>query len=972
MQEWLMAQLPKHWSPVMINKLKNKVTFQISVGITLILILLIAIGSVVISSMHHLSSITEDIYKQPFTVNNAALVVKFNIDHTRDHMQEIASSRDSKRAGDLLAEQADLDSSVRESFRIVEANFVGDSAKIMEVHRLLDEWRDIWIRTIDLAVQGKWSQVDTLVNTADTTTFSQLNIDVDDIIELAKKKAENLVTDSKNEAMTGTSRIVWLLAIFAAAIVVIGLELSRRTWRTINNEEEAAEAVRKSEKSYRLLFDNMMEGYAHCRMIYENDQPRDFIFLDVNNSFEKQTGLKDVIGKKASEVIPGVRESNPELFEIYDRVALTGKPEQLEIHVKDLGMWFLISVYGTENEHFVSVLNNITNRKKHERQLLLSASILHASSEAMLITDSICNIILVNPAFTQITGYSADEVLGKHPSQLCAGHHEDAFYQEMLHSLATTNHWEGEVWDTKKNGDAYAMHLIISAIPDDAGAIWNYAAQFSDITEKKRTNETLSNQANFDHLTGLANRRMFRDLLEQEIKKSRRSYNQLALLFIDLDRFKEVNDTLGHHVGDQLLVEAAKRIVSCVRESDIVSRLGGDEFTVILSEITEVGRIENVTHAILQSLCKPFRFESQEIVISASIGITIYPTDATESSDLLRYADQAMYLSKSEGRNCFHFFTKEIQEATRKHHQLAQDLHGALHGNQFQCYYQPIVDLKTGGIFKAETLLRWRHPTRGMVEPVEFIKIAEEIGLIDEIGDWVFTKSLEQARNWSKLVGFPFQISMNISPVQLMVNEHNNVWINHVREIKLPEKNFSIEITEGTLLINRSEVAESLLKVHDAGIEVAIDDFGTGYSSLSYLQKFKIDHLKIDQSFIRNLKPGSTDLALSEAIIVVAHKLGMKVIAEGIETAEQRDLLIAAGCDFGQGYLFSKPVPSGEFEKILQSKPDFCIHSVNELIETKQWQLSAHTQQHRRHAERRNIKRPFGRREIDLHVSDAA
>jgi EAL domain-containing protein (putative c-di-GMP-specific phosphodiesterase class I) len=278
-----------------------------------------------------------------------------------------------------------------------------------------------------------------------------------------------------------------------------------------------------------------------------------------------------------------------------------------------------------------------------------------------------------------------------------------------------------------------------------------------------------------------------------------------------------------------------------------------------------------------------------------------------------------MYMSKSEGRNCFHFFTEEMQEATRKHHQMAQDLYSALSKNQFSLYFQPIVDLKTGGLFKAETLLRWQHPVRGMIGPAEFIPVAEEIGIIDEIGDWVFKEALEQGNRWAKFIGHAFRVSVNISPVQFLARKQSSVWINHVHEMKLPGNSVSIEITEGTLLNDRPEIAESLLAVHEAGMEVAIDDFGTGYSSLSYLQKFKIDYLKIDQSFVRNLARGSTDLALSEAIIAMAHKLDMKVIAEGIETAEQRDLLMEAGCDFGQGYLFSKPVPRQEFEKLLQN-----------------------------------------------------
>jgi len=564
-------------------------------------------------------------------------------------------------------------------------------------------------------------------------------------------------------------------------------------------------------------------------------------------------------------------------------------------------------------------VRDVTRRKAQEKEERLAATLYAASSEGMVITDSENHIISVNPAFTAITGYAADEVLGKHPAELCSEHRDDPFYREMLHSLATTNHWVGEVWDKKKDGEPYAVHLTISAILDDPNSGRRYAAQFSDITEKKKMDEIIAVHANFDSLTGLPNRRLFRDHLEHEIRKSRRSRHSVALMFIDLDHFKEVNDTLGHLAGDRLLVEAAKRIVSCVRESDIVSRIGGDEFTVILSEISDVNRIENVAHAIIHTLSQPYPLAEEAVnIVSGSVGITVYPDDATNPDDLIRNADQAMYLSKSEGRNCFHFFTEAMQEAILRQHQLGQDLRTALHDKQLQLHFQPIVDLRTGGLFKAEALLRWRHPVRGMVSPDEFIPVAEEIRLIDEISDWVVSESMEHGSRWAKLTGRAFRIGVNISPVQFMGKGHGHLWIDHVRGMTRMGNSVSIEITEGTLLSDRPDVVASLHAVHDAGVEVAIDDFGTGYSSLSYLQKFKVDYLKIDRSFTRNLAPGSTDLALSEAIIVMAHKLGMKVIAEGIETEAQRDLLVAAGCDFGQGYLFSKPVPGEEFERLLR------------------------------------------------------
>ena len=676
--------------------------------------------------------------------------------------------------------------------------------------------------------------------------------------------------------------------------------------------------IRERQKS-ELRFKTLAAGTSEGIAITAQDK-----ILDVNDQLPRILGYErhELIGQHLMNFIPP---------EDRDRVmgniqAEPANHTEHEMLCKD-GSRIIVETHGQTIEQQglptrLIAIRDITERKQYEEEGRLAATLYAASSEAMVITDSWNSIISVNPAFTKITGYSADEVLGKNPRQLCSGLHDDTFYQKMLLSLATTNHWAGEVWDLKKSGEVYAVRISISAIPDDTGSGWRYVAQFSDITEKKRMEEIISKHANFDPLTKLPNRRLFHDRLNQEIKKSHRAHNSLALMFIDLDRFKDVNDTLGHDIGDKLLVEAARRIVASVRESDIVSRLGGDEFTVILCEVTDVNHIKNVAHGIIQSLSQPYKLGEAGWLLSASIGITVYPTDATHPDDLLKNADQAMYLSKSEGRNRFHFFTEEMQEATRKRHQMARDLHSALHGNQFLLYFQPIIDLKTGELFKAETLLRWQHPVRGMIGPTEFIAAAEEIGLIDEIGDWVFKESLEQGKRWAKFIDHAFQIGVKISPIQFLAKGHNNIWINHVHEMKLSGKCVSIEITEETLLNDPPGVAELLLAIHDAGMKVAIDNFGIGYSSLYSLQKFKIDYLKIDASFTRNLATGSTDLALYEAIIVMAHKLSMKVIAEGIETAEQCDLLVAAGCDFGQGYFFSRPVSSEEFEKLLQNRLD--------------------------------------------------
>ncbi len=440
---------------------------------------------------------------------------------------------------------------------------------------------------------------------------------------------------------------------------------------------------------------------------------------------------------------------------------------------------------------------------------------------------------------------------------------------------------------------------------------------FTDITDKRRSEEIVWEHANFDLLTRLPNRRLFRDRLDHEIRKAQRNGLPLALLFIDLDRFKEANDLLGHTVGDQVLIESARRICACVRQSDTVARLGGDEFTVILTELETNLYVDPVALKINETLSKPFLFGNEVIYLSASIGVTLYPNDASDAENLIRNADQAMYVVKNEGRNHFSYFTPSMQREANDRLRLISDLRVALRRGQLQVHYQPIIDLRSGRVVKAEALLRWQHPLLGMIEPVRFIAFAEETGLISEIGDWVFRQAAECSRAWGERTGAPFPVSVNKSPVQFVSRLDEVNWPAHLHELGLTGSSVSVEITEGLLLDASPSVSATLLQYHDAGIKVAIDDFGTGYSSIAYLKKFEVDYLKIDQSFVRDIGASLGDRAIVRSIIAMAHELGLEVIAEGIETVEQRAFLVEGQCDFGQGFLFSKAVPAGEFVHML-------------------------------------------------------
>ncbi len=565
----------------------------------------------------------------------------------------------------------------------------------------------------------------------------------------------------------------------------------------------------------------------------------------------------------------------------------------------------------------IGTVQDVTNSKLKDESMQVASMIYKFSTEAVMITDENNLIQDINPAFVSLTGYTLEEVVGKSPSILKSGRHDKEFYKGMWHSLETTNRWQGEIWDKRKDGSIYIKYASLNVIRNLDGAIYRYVAQFFDISERKRQEEVIRTQANYDSLTGLPNRRLFMDRLDQEIKKAHRTGHVMALIFLDLDRFKEVNDTLGHAKGDVLLKQAAQRLSECVRETDTVARLGGDEFTLILPEFGERLHLERIAQNIINVLAQPFDLsDGDNVYISGSLGITLYPEDALDREGLLKHADQAMYSSKAGGRNRFSYFTESMQQEAIEKRVLTTELRSALKNRELEVYFQPIVDMKTGAINKAEALLRWKHPVRGMVSPMVFIPLAEESGLIVEIGDWVFQESLICIARWEEKFGRIIQVSVNMSPVQFE-QATANTWIGCLADTEVLGHRIAVEITEGLLIKDSLKVKQKLLEFRNYGIEVSIDDFGTGFSALSYLKQFDIDYLKIDRSFVQNLIEDESDKALTEAIIVMAHKLGIETIAEGVETEAQRDILNAFGCDYVQGYLYSRPVSSVEFEALL-------------------------------------------------------
>ncbi|MCQ8182176.1 PAS domain S-box protein [Methylomonas sp. SURF-1] len=685
-----------------------------------------------------------------------------------------------------------------------------------------------------------------------------------------------------------------------------------RIWqfRDVTATRTAERALRQKEYYQRALLDNI----PHAIWLKDTGSR----LLAVNQEFAEVFGADNpaaLIGKNDFDIAP------PELAKAYRaddrRVLETRQKLIVEEYIINRGRRTLFETYKApvidEQGQLLGTVGfarDISEARKNEENLRLAALVYNNSSEAMIVVDADNNILSVNPAFTAMTGYRAEEVIGQNPSVLRSGEHDRAFYRDMWRALETTGAWRGEIKNRRKDGRMFVEELAINTIYNADGKPQRRVALFSDITQRKQSEEQIWRQANFDPLTGLPNRRMFRDRLELEIKKAHRLQQSFALLFIDLDRFKEINDTLGHDLGDTLLKQTALRLQGCVRESDTVARLGGDEFTIIVSELESPESCEPVARHLLEKLSAPFDLAGESAYVSASIGITIYPNDSRDVSQLLKNADQAMYAAKNQGRNSFCFFTRALQDALVARAALLADLRRALAEGQFLLYYQPIVDLQTGLAHKAEALLRWQHPSRGLTGPGHFIALAEETGLINEIGDWVFQAAARQVAIWRRQISGDFQISVNKSPVQFQNPQHSpQEWFDYLHRLGLSGQSIVVEITEGLLLDAGTSVHNHLMAFRDAGMQVAIDDFGTGYSALSYLKKFDIDYLKIDQSFVRNMAEDSSDFVLCEAIIVMAHKLGLKVVAEGVETEQQRALLAAIGCDYGQGYLFAEPLP---------------------------------------------------------------
>ena len=557
---------------------------------------------------------------------------------------------------------------------------------------------------------------------------------------------------------------------------------------------------------------------------------------------------------------------------------------------------------------FNSFLNNLEIAKEG---MGLLAKVVESSEEAILITDADMNIVFVNSAFVHITGYSEKEVLGENPRILKSGIQDSQFYRNMWERIKSHGSWKGEIYNRKKHGEVFPEWQSISVVRNSKGEITNYVSICIDITQRKVAEEHIKRMANYDGLTGLANRNLLNDRMSQALLSAHRQQTKLAVMYLDLDNFKDINDGYGHAVGDALLKSAAERLLGCVREGDTVARQGGDEFILLMSDIDGYGGAAKIAEKLLNSVCAPFFFDVQELFVSASIGIALYPEDGENVEALFKHADAAMYSAKQDGRNCYHFFTQKMNEVALRRIKLQNNLRHALQRNEFELHYQPQLNAETGKITGAEALIRWRDPKEGLISPAEFIPIAEDSGLIVPIGKWVLQKACLEAKRWHDQ-NFNVTISVNVSGRQFKEGDFDTLVDGALKTSGLDPKYLELEMTEGVLLREDEALSTMLDKLKAIGVKLALDDFGTGYSSLSYLKRFPIDRIKIDQSFVRDVLQDTEDGAIVDAIIYIAHGLKMEVIAEGVETIEQLNFLRTHHCIDVQGYFISRPVPGDQ------------------------------------------------------------
>ena len=687
-------------------------------------------------------------------------------------------------------------------------------------------------------------------------------------------------------------------------------DVVRRAARYAIERSRVDQELRQSEARFRAVFANAGLGVAVI-----DAEGR---IVEVNRAFTAILGFgeNEVKGKATGDLLhPEDLVANQALFAEMAEGGSDSYQTQTRFFAKDGRIvWAKLTATAVRDEESgrlvfaVAVVEDITERKRLEDQMRLAATVFENTGEGLFITDARRKIVHVNRAFTDITGYADAEVLGRNPRVLSSGRHGADFYARMWAALGENGRWQGEIWDRRKSGEMFVGWQNIAAVRDAEGQISHYVAVISDITSRKEVEERLSYAANHDPLTGLPNRSLFHERLSRALARAQRNHGMVALLFIDLDRFKQVNDTLGHLVGDLLLQQVAERVSGTIRQGDTVARLAGDEFTVILEEIQDPRDVAVVAHKIVRLLAEPFDLAGQSSSISSSVGVALYPTDAGDAQTLIKLADASMYRAKQGGRNACQFHSEAVNAQAFERLVLEDALRGALERAEFLLHFQPVFSVDSGKVAAVEALLRWRHPQVGLVMPTQFIGLAEETGLVQAIGQWVLGSACAQVKAWHDAGFGEIDLGVNLSAAQLRQDGFVEVVAGALESSGLRPERLVLEIPEGGVLDRGADVAEAIARLSALGVRLAIDEFGAGFSSFTFLRRLPANVLKVAQSFVRNIGGAADDDEIIGAIVAVARGLHMTVVAPGIETEAQFRRLVNDGCDRVQGFLFARPM----------------------------------------------------------------
>jgi diguanylate cyclase (GGDEF)-like protein/PAS domain S-box-containing protein len=682
---------------------------------------------------------------------------------------------------------------------------------------------------------------------------------------------------------------------------------------------EVEEAVAASERELQRILDNLQDTY------YRTDIEGRIV--RASRSVQELLGYapEEILGRSLADFY--VRPSDREQF-LQSMAASNGaiKGYQSRLRHRDgQEVWVLTNaqylrgadgtVIGIEGTY----LDN-TERRRAEEGLRLAANVFENSGEAIVIMDAMTRIVSVNRAFTRMTGYLEEEVLGSTPAMLTSDLHDGDFYRHLWYCLRETGYWQGEIWSRRKSGEVYPEWLGISTLHGTNHAVTHYVAISSDIGERKASEARIEFLAHHDPLTDLPNRLLLKDRLEQAISHGDRMGTKVALLFVDLDRFKTINDSLGHPVGDRLLQEASRRLRDCIRDMDTVSRQGGDEFLVVLTELSDDDSITRIAEDILAALAVPFFLDGHEVAISGSIGVAVFPEDGRDFDSLQKKADIAMYHAKEAGRNAFRYYTERMNIDALERLDLQNRLRRGSEQGEFILYYQPVIDLASGRIVGAEALVRWNSQDLGLVTPERFISIAEDSGLIVQLGEWVLREACGELRAWHDAGHTQLSMAVNLSAIQFRRGSVEESVVHALNAAGANPAALELELTESILLQGTEHVLASVRKLKSLGVRLSLDDFGTGYSSLAYLKRFAIDKLKIDQSFVRNLPTDPDNAAIVRAIIQMAKSLNLAVLAEGVESDAAAEYLRHLNCDYAQGFHFGRPMQAREFRALIEAE----------------------------------------------------